>query len=26
VKALFVPGTTIEEAVKWVRENIKPRK
>ncbi len=26
VKALFVPGTPIEEAVKWVRENIKPRK
>ena len=26
VMALFVPGTTIEEAVKWVRENIKPRK
>ena len=25
VKALFVPGTRIEEAVKWVRENIKPR-
>jgi methylmalonyl-CoA mutase C-terminal domain/subunit len=25
-KALFVPGTPIEEAVKWVRENIKPRK
>ncbi|MBS3906758.1 MAG: cobalamin B12-binding domain-containing protein [Syntrophaceae bacterium] len=26
VKALFVPGTPIEEAVKWVRENIRPRK
>jgi methylmalonyl-CoA mutase C-terminal domain/subunit len=26
VRALFVPGTTIEETVKWVRENIKPRK
>ncbi len=26
VKALFVPGTPIEEAVKWVLENIKPRK
>lgn len=26
VKAIFPPGTTIEEAVKWVRENIKPRK
>ena len=26
VKAIFTPGTTIEEAVKWVRENIKPRK
>jgi methylmalonyl-CoA mutase, C-terminal domain len=26
VKGLFLPGTPIEEAVKWVRENIKPRK
>jgi len=26
VKAIFPPGTSIEEAVKWVRENIKPRK
>ncbi len=26
VKAVFAPGTSIEEAVKWVRENIKPRK
>ena len=26
VKAVFVPGTPIDEAVKWVRENIKPRK
>jgi methylmalonyl-CoA mutase, C-terminal domain len=26
VKAVFVPGTSIEEAVNWVRENIKPRK
>jgi methylmalonyl-CoA mutase C-terminal domain/subunit len=26
VKAVFAPGTPIEEAVKWVRENIKPRK
>ncbi len=25
-KAIFIPGTPIEEAVKWVRENIKPRK
>ena len=25
VKAVFAPGTPIEEAVKWVRENIKPR-
>ncbi|MBM4307838.1 MAG: cobalamin B12-binding domain-containing protein [Deltaproteobacteria bacterium] len=25
-KALFVPGTPIEEAVRWVKENIKPRK
>ncbi|MDI7260039.1 MAG: cobalamin B12-binding domain-containing protein [Thermodesulfobacteriota bacterium] len=26
VKAIFTPGTQIEEAVKWARENIKPRK
>jgi methylmalonyl-CoA mutase C-terminal domain/subunit len=26
VKTIFTPGTPIEEAVKWVRENIKPRK
>ena len=25
VKAIFAPGTPIDEAVKWVRENIKPR-
>jgi len=25
VKAIFPPGTSIEEAVNWVRENIKPR-
>ena len=26
VKAIFTPGTPIEESVRWVRENIKPRK
>jgi methylmalonyl-CoA mutase C-terminal domain/subunit len=26
VKAIFTPGTPIEDSVKWVRENIKPRK
>ena len=26
VKAIFTPGTTIEEAVRWVREQIKPRR
>lgn len=26
VKAILTPGTSIEEAVKWVRENITPRK
>ncbi len=26
VKAIFTPGTSIEEAVKWVKENISPRK
>jgi len=25
VKAVFPPGTSIEEAVRWVRENVKPR-
>jgi methylmalonyl-CoA mutase C-terminal domain/subunit len=26
VKGVFTPGTPIEDAVNWVRENIKPRK
>jgi methylmalonyl-CoA mutase C-terminal domain/subunit len=26
VKGIFTPGTTIEEAVSWVRKNVKPRK
>ncbi len=26
IREIFTPGTPIEEAVKWVRENIKPRK
>jgi len=26
VKAVFAPGTPIEDAVKWVRENVRPRK
>jgi methylmalonyl-CoA mutase C-terminal domain/subunit len=26
VKGVFTPGTSIEEAVNWVRKNIKPRK
>jgi methylmalonyl-CoA mutase C-terminal domain/subunit len=26
VKAIFTPGTSIEEAVKWVRENVRCRK
>jgi methylmalonyl-CoA mutase C-terminal domain/subunit len=26
VKGIFTPGTSIEEAVNWVRKNIKPRK
>jgi methylmalonyl-CoA mutase C-terminal domain/subunit len=26
VKAIFTPGTPIEEAVNWVRKTIKPRK
>jgi len=25
VKGIFTPGTSIEEAVHWVRKNIKPR-
>jgi len=25
VKAIFAPGTSIEEAVNWVRKNVKPR-
>lgn len=25
VRSVFAPGTSIEEAVKWVREHIKPR-
>lgn len=25
VKAVFTPGTTIEESINWVRENIHPR-
>lgn len=25
VKAIFTPGTCIEEAVRWVRENVRPR-
>jgi methylmalonyl-CoA mutase, C-terminal domain len=25
VKTIFTPGTTIEAAVKWVKENVKPR-
>jgi methylmalonyl-CoA mutase C-terminal domain/subunit len=25
IKAIFTPGTSIQEAVKWVHENIKPR-
>ncbi len=25
VKAIFTPGTSIEEAVRWVRENVLPR-
>lgn len=25
VKAIFTPGTSIEEAVRWVRENVTPR-
>jgi len=26
VRGVFAPGTSIEEAVTWVRQNIKPRK
>jgi methylmalonyl-CoA mutase C-terminal domain/subunit len=26
VKAVFTPGTSIEEAVNWVHKNVKPRK
>ena len=26
IKAIFTPGTSIEEAVKWVRENVKARR
>jgi len=26
VRGVFAPGTSIEEAVRWVQENIKPRK
>ncbi len=26
VKAIFTPGTPIEQAVKWVRKNIEPRR
>lgn len=26
VREIFLPGTPIEETVKWVKENIKPRK
>jgi methylmalonyl-CoA mutase C-terminal domain/subunit len=26
VRRVFTPGTSIEEAVTWVRQNIKPRK
>lgn len=26
VKEIFLPGTTIEDTVKWVKENIRPRK
>jgi len=26
VKAIFPPGTSIEKAVQWVRQNVKPRK
>lgn len=25
-KAIFTPGTSIKEAVDWVRENVKPRR
>ena len=26
VTAIFTPGTTIDETIQWVRENVKPRK
>src|SRR5512143_2295699 len=26
VRAVFTPGTTIDEAIAWVRENVQPRK
>ncbi len=26
VRAIFTPGTPIDEAIRWVKENIKPRK
>ncbi len=26
VRAVFTPGTTIDEAIAWVKENVKPRK
>jgi methylmalonyl-CoA mutase C-terminal domain/subunit len=26
IKEIFTPGTAIEDAVKWVKENIKPRR
>jgi methylmalonyl-CoA mutase C-terminal domain/subunit len=26
IREIFTPGTPIEEAVRWVRENLKPRK
>jgi methylmalonyl-CoA mutase C-terminal domain/subunit len=26
IRGLFLPGTSVEEAVNWVRDNIKPRK
>jgi len=26
VKAVFTPGTSIEESINWVKKNIKPRK
>ena len=26
VRAVFTPGTTIDEAVRWVKENVRPRR